>query len=143
MAPRTLLCCLASLVLLLALAGCGGEEEAGGGGSSSPGDPGPATELTVSVDPDGDGPEPAKRARVSCAEGDRARVCAAASKLRPADFEPAPDDVACTQLFGGPQTATVSGTLDGEAVEGRFARNDGCEIARWDKLAALLGEGGP
>ena len=141
MAPRTLLCCLASLVLLLALAGCGGEVEAGGGSAS--GEPAPTTRLTVSVDPDGDGPEPAKRAAVTCGGGRDDRKCAAVAKLRPEDFEPAPDDVACTELFGGPQTATVSGTLDGTAVEGRFARHDGCEIARWDKLAGLLGEAGP
>jgi hypothetical protein len=136
MAPRTLLCCLA----LLALAGCGGEEEAGGG--SAPDEPAP-TRLTVSVDPDGDGPEPAKNSRVTCGGGADDRACDAVAKLRPADFEPTPDDVACTEIFGGPQTATVSGTLDGTPVEGRFARHDGCEIARWDKLAALLGEGRP
>jgi hypothetical protein len=137
MAPRTLLCCL----VLLALAGCGGDEEAGGG--SAPGEPAPATRLTVSVDPDGDGPEPAKRSTATCGAGQDDRKCAAVAKLRPEDFEPTPDDVACTELFGGPQTATVSGTLDGTAVEGRFARHDGCEIARWDKLAGLLGEAGP
>ena len=64
--------------------------------------------------------------------------CAAAAGLRPADFEPTPDDVACTELFGGPETATVTGTLDGREVDARFARNDGCEIARWEKVAALL-----
>jgi hypothetical protein len=136
MAPRTLLCCLA----VLALAGCGGEEEAGGG--SAPDDPA-ATQLTVSVDPDGDGPEPAKRSQVTCGGGQEDRACDAVATLRPADFEPTPDDVACTELYGGPQTAKVSGTLDGTPVEGRFARHDGCEIARWDKLSALLGEGRP
>jgi hypothetical protein len=115
MAPRILLCCL----VLLPLAGCGAGEE-------SPARP-PATELTVRVDPDGDGPEAAKEARVRSAEG-----------LRPADFEPVPDDVACTELFGGPETATVTGTLDGRELDARFARNNGCEIARWDKVAPLL-----
>src|SRR5215210_5399924 len=136
MAPRMLLCCLAAL----ALAGCGGEEEAGDG--SAAGTPAPTTQLTVRVDPDGDGPEQAKQARVSCDQGSRERgsPCAAAAKLRPADFEPTPDDVACTELFGGPQTATISGTLEREPVEGRFSRQDGCEIARWEKVSALLAE---
>ena len=118
MAPRTLLCCLA----VLALAGCGAEDE-----GSAPAGPAPATQLTVRVDPDGDGPKPAREARIRSASG-----------LRPADLEPVPDDVACTELFGGPQTARISGTLDGRAVDARFARNNGCEIARWDKVAPLL-----
>ena len=115
MAPRTVLCCLA----LLGLAGCGAEDERSA--------PAAATQLTVRVDPDGDGPEPAKEARVQDAAG-----------VRPADFEPVPDDVACTEQFGGPQTATISGTLDGREVDARFARNNGCEIARWEKVAPLL-----
>ena len=141
MAPRTLLCCLASLALALApaLAGCGGEEE-----PADPGRPAPMTQLTVRVDPDGDGPETAKQARILCDQEpvERGSPCAAAAKLRPADFEPTPDDVACTELFGGPETATISGMLEREQVEGRFARNNGCEIARWEKVSALLAEAG-
>ena len=138
MAPRTLLCCLAAL--MLALAGCGGEEEAGDG--SVPGRPAPATQLTVRVDPDGDGPDRARQSRISCHVESQDRMCDVAAKLRPADFEPTPDDVACTQLFGGPQTATISGTLEREQVDGRFSRHDGCEIARWEKVAALLAGAG-
>jgi hypothetical protein len=139
MAPRTLLCCL---VMLALLAGCGGEEEAGDG--SVTGQPPPTTQLTVRVDPDGDGPEKAEQARISCGleSGERGSPCAAAAQLRPAAFEPTPDDVACTELFGGPETATISGTLSGEQVEGRFSRQNGCEIARWEKVSALLAEAG-
>ena len=137
MAPRILVCCLAAL----ALAGCGGEVEAGDG--SDPGTPAAATQLTVRVDADGDGAEPARQARIVCEqEPGEGGPCAAAAKLRPADFEPTPDDVACTQLYGGPETATISGTLEREQVDGRFARNDGCEIARWEKVSALLAEAG-
>jgi hypothetical protein len=118
MAPRILSCCLA----LLALAGCGAEDE-----RSAPAGPAPATQLTVRVDPDGDGPKPAKEAQVRSASG-----------LRPADLDPVPDDVACTEQYGGPETATISGTLDGREVDARFARNNGCEIARWDTVAPLL-----
>jgi hypothetical protein len=136
MAPRIVLCCL-----LLGIAGCG--EESGDDGSA-PGTPAPVTQLTVRVDPDGDGPQRAKQARISCDRepAGRGSPCAAAATLRPADFEPTPGDVACTELFGGPQTATISGTLAGEQVDARFSRQNGCEIARWDKVAALLGEAG-
>jgi hypothetical protein len=117
MAPRILSCCLAAL----ALAGCGAEKE-----PSAPSDA-PATELTVRVDPDGDGPEPAKESRVRDAAG-----------LRPADLEPVPDDLGCAAVFDGPQTATVSGTLEGRRVDARFNRTNGCEIERWEKAAPLL-----
>jgi hypothetical protein len=120
MVPRTLVCCLA----LLALAGCGAEQDGSARSTTS-------TQLTVRLDPDGKGPAKAKEARVRDAAG-----------LRPADFEPVPDDVACTEQFGGPETATVSGTLNGRDVDARFARNNGCEIARWEKVSALLAEAG-
>ena len=135
MAPRILLCCL-----VLGLAGCG-EETAGDDGSAAGGSA-PQTQLTVRVDPDGKGPEPAKQARISCDADGRGTGCAAAAGLRPADFEPTPADIACTEQFGGPQTAKVTGSLEGEHVEGSFSRRDGCEIARWDKLAALLEQAG-
>ena len=134
MAPRILLCCV-----LLGLAACG--EESGSDGSASGGSA-PVTELTVRVDPDGKGPEPAKQARISCDADGRGEGCAAAAGLRPADFEPTAADIACTEQFGGPQTAEVTGTLEGERVKGSFSRRDGCEIARWDKLAALLEQAG-
>jgi hypothetical protein len=129
MAPRILLCCLA----VLGLAGCGVEHEPSGSGR----EPSP-TELTIRVDPDGRGPEPAGETRVSCDEPGQGKACAAAARLRPADLEPVPDDVACTELYGGPQTATIAGTLDRERVDARFSREDGCEIARWEKVAPLL-----
>jgi hypothetical protein len=131
MAPRILLCCL-----VLGLAGCG--EETASDDESGPGKPAPATELTVRVDPDGKGPEPAEQAEIVCDADGNGQGCAAAAGLHPADFEPTPADVACTEQFGGPQTAKVTGSLEGERVEGGFSRRDGCEIARWDKLAALL-----
>ncbi len=51
--------------------------------------------------------------------------------------------MACTQVYGGAQTATVTGTWRGERVDARYARNDGCQIARWDRIAPLLQPGTP
>jgi hypothetical protein len=53
-------------------------------------------------------------------------------------FEPTPGNVACTQQYGGPETAKVTGTFKGEEVDAGFGRQNGCEIARWEDAAPLL-----
>ncbi|MDE8668773.1 serine protease inhibitor [Pseudarthrobacter sp. H3Y2-7] len=45
----------------------------------------------------------------------------------------------CTQQYGGPQVAEVTGTFHGRRVRMVFRRTDGCEIARWNAMSALLG----
>ncbi|WP_427005063.1 serine protease inhibitor [Pseudarthrobacter sp. H2] len=45
----------------------------------------------------------------------------------------------CTQQYGGPQVAVVTGRFLGREVHSRFSRTDGCEIARWHAMAPLLG----
>ena len=56
------------------------------------------------------------------------------------NVEPVAADMKCTQVFGGPETATVTGPSGGEPVEAPFSRVNGCEISRWDAVSALLGE---
>ncbi|MFB9466291.1 SSI family serine proteinase inhibitor [Streptomyces cinereospinus] len=53
-------------------------------------------------------------------------------------FAPVPRDTLCTMQYGGPATARVTGTWAGRPVDATFARSDGCEIARWDRLVPLL-----
>lgn len=45
----------------------------------------------------------------------------------------------CTQQYGGPQVAVVTGSINGRPVNVTFRRTDGCEIARWRAMAPLLG----
>ena len=45
----------------------------------------------------------------------------------------------CTQQYGGPQVAVVTGRYLGREVHSDFSRTDGCEIARWRAMAPLLG----
>jgi hypothetical protein len=54
-------------------------------------------------------------------------------------FAPTPPGVACTQIYGGPQVAVVTGKLDGRAIWATFRRRDGCEVERWNRVAFLLG----
>jgi hypothetical protein len=53
-------------------------------------------------------------------------------------FAPSPGDMACTQIYGGPQEAVVRGTFRGRRVSTRFTRRDGCAIARWERVRFLL-----
>lgn len=46
---------------------------------------------------------------------------------------PSPEQV-CTQVYGGPQTAMLSGTLDRRSVSTVVTRDDGCGIGDWDNL---------
>ena len=51
----------------------------------------------------------------------------------------APDrEQACTEIYGGPSRARVRGNVRGAAVNRRFARTDGCEIADWQRARLLL-----
>ena len=55
---------------------------------------------------------------------------------------PVRKDVACTEVYGGAQTATITGTWQGQRVRSSFSRVNGCEIGRWDLLRGLLAPGG-
>jgi hypothetical protein len=117
------------LVGLALVAGCGEDDEAEAPASSSP----QLAELTVTVD---DGAK--KSTEVRCDAPGDSKGCGAVADIKPKTFQPVPGNVACTQQYGGPETATVKGTLRGEAVDAKFSRVNGCEIARWDAAKELL-----
>lgn len=73
-----------------------------------------------------------------------AEAACTALKNKPALLNPPArsTDRACTQQYGGPQRATVTGIVDGTPVEATFARTDGCEIAAWNAAADVLGPTG-
>jgi hypothetical protein len=62
------------------------------------------------------------------------RLAAGGRKL----FAPVPKNVACTEIYGGPQEALVVGSVQGRRVWARFARRNGCEIARWSRISPWL-----
>jgi hypothetical protein len=65
-------------------------------------------------------------------------ACARLSRLNESSFAPVPRETICAQVYGGPQTAHVKGTIEGEPVEAFFNRGNGCEIARWEALGFLF-----
>jgi len=73
-----------------------------------------------------------------------AAAACAALKANAAIAAPAAPGTAqpCTQQYGGPQTAAVTGMVDGVAVESKFSRTNGCEISALDAAKDVLGASG-
>jgi subtilisin inhibitor-like len=91
-----------------------------------PGGPtGPELEATLTCDPPG-GTHP-----------DAAAACAALAENEDA-LKPVPGHSLCTQQYGGPEEAEVTGTFGGQRVEAAFTKRNGCEIDRWERLDPLL-----
>jgi hypothetical protein len=100
-----------------------------------------STSLHITVWPDG--PQHGKRSwTLLCAPAGgtlprRAVACRRlAAMTRP--FREVPRDAVCTQIYGGPQTALVTGRLRGRRVRASFNRRDGCEIDRWNRVRFLF-----
>jgi hypothetical protein len=53
-------------------------------------------------------------------------------------FAPKPGAL-CPELYGGPQHATVTGTVDGKPVDVEVTRSDGCGVAFWTAVEFVLG----
>ena len=122
---------------LTLLAACGDSEEEAGGGGAAP----PAADLTVVARPEGpDGR--VREQRVECEQLDAAAEQPACRGLTARRLAPVPAATACGEIYGGPATARVTGTLNGEHVDARFNRVNACEIERWDRNVALLGQPG-
>jgi hypothetical protein len=73
-----------------------------------------------------------------------AAAACTALKENPSVLNPSPrsTDQACTQQYGGPQEATVTGIVDDAPVDASFARKDGCEIGLWNAAKDILGSAG-
>jgi hypothetical protein len=113
---------LAFALAAVTLAACG-EEDRETTASTQPRD----EQLTVEVTKTGD-PQ-----TFTCADGcDKAAIAEVVASTQ--------DTMrACTELYGGPETAHLTGTLDGEPVDATVTRSDGCGVADYDALFAALG----
>lgn len=107
-------------------------------------------ELAIMVKPSES--EPALNYTLVCKDGapadesshPSAAAACTALKDNPAVLSPAPrsTDQACTQQYGGPQQATVTGIVDDSPVDVSFARRDGCEIGLWNAAKDVIGSAG-
>jgi hypothetical protein len=131
-------CIAAAVVLLVA---CASEGSGSGGPGAAGGIQRAENDLQIEVDR-GDG-SPVERYTLTCAgfaEGDLPDTEGACTHLQGLDdpFAPLPADAICTEQYGGPQTARVTGLWGGEPVDLALSRTDGCRISQWDALGPLL-----
>lgn len=86
------------------------------------------------LEADGSGPLPPSTV------ADPAAALAAVLEHGEALFFPPPHRLRmCTQQYGGPQRARVTGVFHGRPVHAEFSLTDGCRISDWKRLAPLLG----
>jgi hypothetical protein len=91
-----------------------------------------------------DGGSPRRLLSLRCGQEAKGTVrdpiaaCARLRRLGRAAFRPTPPNAACTEIYGGPSTARITGLLLGIPLWTRFSRSNGCEIARWQRVGFLL-----
>ena len=139
------------LAAVLMVAGCGsgddGSPEAAGTAEGTGSDPAAGAisqadnDLQIELDlGDGRAPVTWTLTCVGSVEGSHPQAQAACDHLagmeRP--FAPLPEDVVCSQEYGGPETARVTGRWGGGPVELDLSRVDGCRIAQWDSLVPVV-----
>ncbi len=142
---------LALLVASAALGACGGDD-AGTGDSPTTGSVPVEADLRIVAGVAGD-PAATGEAQLRCTaagatgtawlEATADAACAALADDRVlAAFDPTPDDVACTEIYGGDDVARITGTVTvrgaTRTVDASLSRVNGCEIDRWERLASLL-----
>jgi hypothetical protein len=141
--PEPVAGALKRLTLILALAagliaGCGSEDGAttGDAPTAGPSDGGD-TQFVVTLDPDGKGGDPALEQIVTC-PGSGKEACDAIAALPPDPAAEVPPDTACTEIYGGPDTLSLQGKINGKLVNARLSRGNGCEIERFERFVPML-----
>jgi hypothetical protein len=164
---RFLLLVLALLTAAVLAAGCGDDDEtisagdpATDDGAASDGDP------TDGAEPIGGGPYPIADLtityehpdegvsftyQITClgdtatvtgddVELDEAAACLALAEpaVQTRLVEGAPTDQVCTEQYGGPDVAVITGTLDEQPVDTTVDRTNGCGISDWDDLLGVV-----
>jgi hypothetical protein len=130
-----------AMVLTFAAA-CGSQHAAASGtASGTASTTQPSVSLTIEVRPSAHAA--AQHWTLTCdpAGGTLASPAAACAALtRVSDpFAPVKRGMMCPMIYAGPQTATIRGTWHGKHVNATFSRVDGCQTARWSRIAPVFG----
>ena len=129
---------LAAAAAIVALPACGeGDDSTATTAPASPPAAAGGTDVVVTLDADGKGGEQPQQQVVTC-PGAGKDVCDAIADLPPNPAAEVPPDAACTQIYGGPDTLVLQGRINGELVDARLDRGDGCQIERFDRFVPML-----
>lgn len=137
-------------VAAMVMAACGGDDSDDGatGSTDAPvGGPFPVAELSIVVEhPDRDPVEYG----LTCL-GDTATITAdvgldehaaclalADTDVRSRLVDGPPTDQVCTEQYGGPDLATITGVIDEQPIDTTVDRTNGCGISDWDDLLGDL-----
>ena len=122
------------IALLVAAVGCGASQ-------ATPAAT-PQTQLTIAFWPEGRGTDEPKTYTLRCdpAGGTVPRAASVCGKLdalaRP--FARTSKNLVCTDQYGGPQQALITGMHKGNRIWTVIGMRNGCEIARAKRLAFLV-----
>ena len=133
---------LAGLVTAAVLAGCASPSSGPGRSSGPGGTTAPVTSLQVRLEPGTSTAPTTWTLTCDPAGGTHPQAVGACAQLEAAKADPfaeTPAGVMCSMIYGGAQIATVTGTFKGHRVDTRFARTNGCEVARWQIVSVFLG----
>jgi len=100
--------------------------------------------LTIVID---DGSGNRTRWRLTCdppggTHPDPEAACRALEAHGSTALRPVPKNLKCAQVYGGPETATITGVWRGEEILSALSRTNRCESGRWKALEGLLPRGG-
>jgi hypothetical protein len=65
-------------------------------------------------------------------------ACRRARKIAPFLAAQPSSKRVCSQIYGGPQRAHVTGTIGARHIDRVFKRSDGCQVADWQYAIPLL-----
>ena len=128
------------IALLAASVGCGAGQTAAGTESSSTVAAGTSLQTSVWSEGRGSGPPDKWTLRCDPAGGTLLRRAAACRQLAALKqpFAPPREDVVCTDQYGGPQEALITGTHRGSRIWVVLTLRNGCEISRAQRLGFLV-----
>jgi hypothetical protein len=123
------------LCLLAAVVGCGV-------GAAAPNAEATPADLKITVWPEGRDEGSSKTYTLECvpARGSLPKAASACTRLLKLSkpFTPVPQGSVCTEQYGGPQQALVTGEYKGRSVWVIFSATDGCQIARSKRVSFIL-----
>lgn len=140
--PRLRAGLAAGVLGLTALGALGAAGPAGAVGLPRPGLAGFGDRLTVTYD---DGAGSTVTRTLTCgdtesagmSEVERQDACRRLEELG-GPLAPPQAGQMCSMIYGGPQTAHVTGIWHGMPVDESYRRTDGCEVARWNRMVPAL-----